>query len=177
MPTYASSGVGPEFNAWLITRMLVEPVAPNIKATPYKKNAVANEPSRKYFRDDSLLIAARRRNARKSTGPRTAAGKRRAALNALKDGVYAGQQTFAEMLLALGEDPGESQGFVAELPAALDPADATRGRQARLRRQRTRRRAESAGLSSRHHDTERSERQPRLLTRVLLSSGTRTDAD
>ena len=37
--------------------MLVDPVAPNISATPYRKNAVANEPSRKYFSDD---FAARR---------------------------------------------------------------------------------------------------------------------
>jgi hypothetical protein len=42
--------------------MLVEPVAPNIIATPYGKNAVANDPSKKYFSDDSLLAASRRRN-------------------------------------------------------------------------------------------------------------------
>ena len=34
-------------------------MAPNIKAIPYKKNAVANDPNRKYFRDDSALSAAR----------------------------------------------------------------------------------------------------------------------
>src|SRR5262249_5002560 len=44
-----------------ILEMLVEPVAPNISATPYRKKAVANEPSRKYLTDDSLLIADRRR--------------------------------------------------------------------------------------------------------------------
>ena len=42
--------------------MLVDPVAPNIIATPYRKNAVANEPKRKYFSDDSLLAASFRRN-------------------------------------------------------------------------------------------------------------------
>ena len=42
--------------------MFVVPVAPNIMATPYRKNAVANEPSRKYLSDDSALSAARRRN-------------------------------------------------------------------------------------------------------------------
>ena len=42
--------------------MLVDPVAPNIIATPYRKNAVANEPRRKYFNDDSLLDASFRRN-------------------------------------------------------------------------------------------------------------------
>ena len=41
--------------------MLVDPVAPNISATPYRKNAVANEPRRKYFSDDSLLDASLRR--------------------------------------------------------------------------------------------------------------------
>ena len=46
---------GPIFN------MLVEPVAPNMSATPYRKNAVANDPSRKYLTEDSLLIAERRR--------------------------------------------------------------------------------------------------------------------
>src|SRR4030081_1754624 len=43
-----------------ILRMLVDPVAPNIKATPYKKNAVAKEPSRKYLMADSALPALRR---------------------------------------------------------------------------------------------------------------------
>src|SRR5215470_14585751 len=51
--------------AWgpaLSSPMFVDPVAPNISATPYRKNAVANDPSRKYFSDDSLLVAERRRN-------------------------------------------------------------------------------------------------------------------
>src|SRR5580692_1719609 len=61
-PTKARIGMSPERNASPITVMLVEPVAPNISATPYRKNAVANEPSRKYLTEDSLLIAARRRN-------------------------------------------------------------------------------------------------------------------
>ncbi len=34
-------------------------------------------------------IRANRRNAKKSTGPRTAAGKRRSSVNSLKHGVYA----------------------------------------------------------------------------------------
>ena len=41
--------------------MLVEPVAPKISAMPYRKNAVANDPSRKYFSDDSGLLALRLR--------------------------------------------------------------------------------------------------------------------
>src|SRR6202007_2814650 len=31
---------------WLMMSMLVDPVAPNIRATPYRKNAVANDPSK-----------------------------------------------------------------------------------------------------------------------------------
>src|SRR5215472_1530063 len=45
---------------WILT-MSVVPVAPNINATPYKKNAVANDPSRKYLSEDSVLEAVRRR--------------------------------------------------------------------------------------------------------------------
>src|SRR5271155_1202588 len=61
-PTYARSGISRERRVSAITVMLVEPVAPNISATPYRKNAVANDPSRKYLSEDSLLIAARWRN-------------------------------------------------------------------------------------------------------------------
>ena len=32
-----------------------------MSATPYRKNAVAKDPNRKYFRDDSLLAASWRR--------------------------------------------------------------------------------------------------------------------
>jgi len=69
-------------------------------------------------------IRARRLNAKKSTGPRSAAGKRRAALNALKYGTYAGRQSLAETLQDLGEDPSEFQDFLAGLMVALEPADA-----------------------------------------------------
>src|ERR1700733_2344732 len=58
----ASEGIGAPCNVPLMMSILVEPVAPKIKATPYKKNAVANDPRRKYFRDDSALEASRRRN-------------------------------------------------------------------------------------------------------------------
>src|SRR5580704_13002125 len=60
--TYASSGIGPDCKAARMESMLVDPVAPNINATPYRKNAVANEPSRKYFSEDSALAASCRRN-------------------------------------------------------------------------------------------------------------------
>src|SRR5690242_3862082 len=42
--------------------MLVEPVAPYVSATPYRKKAVANDPSRKYLMEASTLPSARRRN-------------------------------------------------------------------------------------------------------------------
>src|SRR6266702_112373 len=45
-----------------IAAMLVDPVAPNASATPYRKNAVANEPSRKYLMDDSEPDACPLRN-------------------------------------------------------------------------------------------------------------------
>ena len=42
--------------------MRVVPVAPYIIAIPYRKNAVANDPSRKYFSEASFDSSARRRN-------------------------------------------------------------------------------------------------------------------
>src|SRR5216684_5681699 len=54
-------GTRPVPTAMLISSMLVEPVAPNMSATPYRKNAVANDPSRKYLMADSALPAFRRR--------------------------------------------------------------------------------------------------------------------
>ena len=44
-----------------ICGMLVDAVAPYIKATPYKKKAVAKEPRRKYLIEDSVPMAVRRR--------------------------------------------------------------------------------------------------------------------
>jgi len=69
-------------------------------------------------------LESRRRNARKSTGPRTAAGKRRAALNALKYGRYATRQTLEQSMLLLGEDPAEFHAFRNSLMEARQPADA-----------------------------------------------------
>src|SRR5450755_720148 len=61
IPAYARTGIMSVRRVSPITAMLVDPVAPNMSATPYRKKAVANEPNRKYFRDDSLLMAACRR--------------------------------------------------------------------------------------------------------------------
>jgi hypothetical protein len=69
-------------------------------------------------------LEARRANARKSTGPRTAAGKRRVALNGLKYGYYTGPHTLEESMLLLGEDPREFHAFRENLLASRQPADA-----------------------------------------------------
>jgi hypothetical protein len=69
-------------------------------------------------------LEARRANARKSTGPRTDAGKQRARLNALKHGGYATDEVFADSLKALGEDPAEFDSLLASLVEAREPADA-----------------------------------------------------
>ena len=63
-------------------------------------------------------IAANRRNALKSTGPKTERGKERARLNALRHGMTAKQ------LVARDEDFGDFAHFSAELRATLAPADA-----------------------------------------------------
>jgi hypothetical protein len=63
-------------------------------------------------------IAANRRNALKSTGPRTAAGKAVSSRNALRHGMT------ARAALVLGEDPQDFKRFRAELLIALAPRDA-----------------------------------------------------
>ncbi len=59
---------------------------------------------------------ANRRNARKSTGPRTGAGKERSRRNALRHGLA------AEHVLILDEDAEDFLRFSAALKQALDPA-------------------------------------------------------
>src|SRR6185437_5400178 len=63
MSAVAAIANSPELlpSAGPIFKMLVEPVAPNMRAMPYRKNAVANDPSRKYLMADSALPALRRR--------------------------------------------------------------------------------------------------------------------
>src|SRR5713226_2261728 len=63
-------------------------------------------------------IEANRRNAFKSTGPKTEWGRARARLNALRHGMTAKQ------LVATDEDFGDFARFSAELRATLAPADA-----------------------------------------------------
>ena len=69
-------------------------------------------------------LEARRNNAQQSTGPRSEAGKRRAALNALKYGHYTGPQTMEHGMLLLGENPAEFHAFRNSLIASRQPADA-----------------------------------------------------
>lgn len=58
---------------------------------------------------------ANRRNAQKSTGPRTEEGKRASRLNALKHGLTAQQAVIP------GEDPAEYEGLLDRLTAEFDP--------------------------------------------------------
>jgi hypothetical protein len=62
-------------------------------------------------------IAANRRNSKRSTGPRTAAGKAAIAGNALRHGLTADQLVIAD------EDAAAYSGFYQEMRAALAPAD------------------------------------------------------
>ncbi len=66
-------------------------------------------------------IAARRRNAQRSTGPRTAAGRRRSALNALRTGEHARLPGGGKWFLA--KDPPEFRRLHCALLALLGPID------------------------------------------------------
>jgi hypothetical protein len=70
------------------------------------------------------LLAAKRRNARLSTGPRTPPGKQHSKLNALKHGRYAAPENHRQTMLALGEDPEEFDHLKQELMTAYGPGDA-----------------------------------------------------
>jgi hypothetical protein len=66
-------------------------------------------------------IAARHRNAQKSTGPRTPRGKRRAALNALRTGDYARRRGGERLFFS--QAPPEFRRMLSDLIALLDPAE------------------------------------------------------
>ena len=70
------------------------------------------------------LLAAARRNAQHSTGPRTPAAKQNTRLNALKHGQYAAPENQHEVMLALGEDPNEFEFLKQELLTCYGPGDA-----------------------------------------------------
>jgi hypothetical protein len=66
------------------------------------------------------LLAAARRNAQHSTGPRSAAAMQNSKLNAMKHGRYALPENHRQAMLALGEDPEERRVMrVAYYSAAL----------------------------------------------------------
>jgi hypothetical protein len=71
------------------------------------------------------LVASNRRNAQKSTGPRTARGKRRVAMNALKHGGYSHEAgtPFRDVMLALREDPREFDRLHEDLTRSWKPAN------------------------------------------------------
>jgi len=75
------------------------------------------------------LLAANRRNAQRSTGPRTRAGKENSKLNALKHGGYAALENHRQIMLALGEDPQEFESLKQELLAPYRSGDALREQQ------------------------------------------------
>ena len=69
-------------------------------------------------------LNANRRNAERSTGPRTEAGKRNASLNSLKHGAWATAGCYSpEAMRALGEDPEEYETLLARLRQAQGSAD------------------------------------------------------
>jgi len=70
------------------------------------------------------LLAAARRNARHSTGPRSPAAKQNSKLNALKHGAYVSFENQRESMQALGEDPERFQALREELRSAFGPGDA-----------------------------------------------------
>jgi hypothetical protein len=67
-------------------------------------------------------IAANRRNAQKSTGPRTPEGKRRSSQNGLRRGL--GAESFREAMRCLNEDPREFEQLHRDLIDSCQPANA-----------------------------------------------------
>ena len=63
-------------------------------------------------------LEANRRNSQRSTGPRTAVGKRRSSMNALKHGLS------SQEIVIFDEDPLEFEGLRAALEEAFQPVDA-----------------------------------------------------
>ncbi len=66
-------------------------------------------------------LAANRRNAQKSTGPKTKAGKRRAALNARRLGLAPPE--IERQLQARGEDPRDLRRLHCDVAALFQPHD------------------------------------------------------
>jgi len=75
------------------------------------------------------LLAAARRNARRSTGPRSPAAKQNSKLNALKHGAYVSFENQRQAMRALGENAEQFQALTEELRSAFAPGDALQERQ------------------------------------------------
>ena len=75
------------------------------------------------------LLAAARRNARHSTGPRSPAAIQNSKLNALKHGAYVCDENQRQAMRALGEDPEQFQALTEELRSAFGPGDALEEKQ------------------------------------------------
>ncbi|HMD97651.1 MAG TPA: hypothetical protein VKM93_10025, partial [Terriglobia bacterium] len=71
----------------------------------------------------SARLAANRRNAQKSTGPKTKAGKRRVALNARRLGLAPPE--IERQLQARGEDPRDFRRLHRDVAALFPPQDVT----------------------------------------------------
>jgi len=65
------------------------------------------------------MLAANRLNARKSTGPRTAEGKRRTRFNSFRDGAYA--RSFREVILSRGDDVALYDQLLADYRRIFSP--------------------------------------------------------
>ena len=82
---------------------------------------IASMSPRRKYPLTPLALAARRRNAQKSTGPRSAAGKFRSSLNALKYEPFS--IVLAEMIRFLGEDIHAYRKMHREVIALFLPQD------------------------------------------------------
>jgi hypothetical protein len=76
-------------------------------------------------------IAANRRNAQKSTGPRSPEGKRRSSENATRHGAFS-ERGFPVRIGLFAEDPEEVDAYQAGIVQALDPRDDVEDAQAQL---------------------------------------------
>jgi len=80
---------------------------------------------RKSPKRTARALAARRRNARKSTGPQTPLGKAQSSQNSFRHGFYATpDDTVREQMLQIGEDPDLLARLERDFTAAWQPQDA-----------------------------------------------------
>ncbi len=118
-------------------------------------------------------LAARRNNAQKSIGPRTAAGKRRSALNSLKHARYAKApaRPIVETIVALGGDP---KAFTPLLLSVIRFYAPVASPDANLRREARARHGVPLPRPSRPRGTNLQHREPALQDVQKRSGGKRT---